>query len=109
MNERTEQNFLDEINIHKSFYDVAIAQRNAAWKEIESLKQRIEKLMNIMKLDAEDWCEEDEKIKQQALRILPEEKVEGDTWHVPRTVELVEMITDEAVSLKNQLNAKNNS
>lgn len=104
-----------ELNVAKAFHNVAVTQRDAAWREVENLKAEnknlqtnIEKLQNIMKHDIQDWCEEDEKIRQQAMRILPEEKINGDSWHVPRMVELVEMITDEAVNLQNQLKAKNN-
>jgi len=78
-------------------------------ERVKSMMRKIEVLMSklagqheiILKLENDirqankDWCEEDEAIKELALRVLPSDKVEGDEWHVPRTVELVEMIVDE--------------
>jgi hypothetical protein len=56
--------------------------------------ETILKLENDIRLANKDWCEEDEAIKKLALTVLPGYEVEGDEWHIPRTVELVEMIVD---------------
>ena len=56
--------------------------------------ETILKLENDIRLANKDWCEEDEAIKKLALTVLPKHEVEGDEWHIPRTVELVEMIVN---------------
>lgn len=47
-----------------------------------------------------DWCEDDEAIKQQALRVLDAAKVEGDSVYVPRMGALAEMMADEIERLR---------
>lgn len=47
-----------------------------------------------------DWCDDDEDIKQRALRVLDAEIIEGDTWHVPRMGELAKMLADEVERLQ---------
>ena len=83
--------------------------KNHEDERIKSMMRKLEVLMTkaarqhevILKLESEiklhnkDWCEEDEAIKELALTVLPSDRVEGDEWHIPRTVELVEMIVDE--------------
>lgn len=69
--------------------------------EVERLRKVAKKLEEDIELQNKDWCDDDEAIKQQALRVLPKEKVEGDTWHVPRMVELAEMMADEIERLRN--------
>ena len=68
--------------------------------EIERLKKVAKKLKADVELQNKNWCDDDEAIKQQALRVLPKEKVEGDTWHVPRMGELAEMMADEIERLR---------
>ena len=78
--------------------------KNAQWcDEVVRLKAINEHLEKSINLHNKDWCEDDENIKKQALRVLPAEKVEGDSWHVPRMAELAEMITDHAVALQQRL------
>lgn len=50
-----------------------------------------------------DWCDDDEAIKQQALRVLDAAKVEGDSVYVPRMGALAEMMADELVKLRDEL------
>ena len=47
-----------------------------------------------------DWCDDDEAIKQQALRVLDAAKVEGDSVYVPRMGALAEMMADEIERLR---------
>lgn len=47
-----------------------------------------------------DWCDDDEAIKQQALRVLDVAKVEGDSVYVPRMGALAEMMADEIERLR---------
>lgn len=62
--------------------------------------EEIDKLCEEIKLQNKDWCDDDEAIKQQALRVLPKEAVEGDSVHVPRMGELAEMMADEIERLR---------
>lgn len=68
--------------------------------DIERLKITIKQLQDEIKLQNKDWCDDDEAIKQQALRVLPKEAVEGDSVHVPRMGELAEMMADEIERLR---------
>lgn len=68
--------------------------------EIERLKKVAKKLKADIELQNKDWCDDDEAIKQQALRVLPKEVVEGDSVHVPRMGELAEMMADEIERLR---------
>lgn len=47
-----------------------------------------------------DWCDDDEAIKQQALRVLDAAKVEGNSVYVPRMGALAEMMADEIERLR---------
>lgn len=62
--------------------------------------EEIDRLHEKIKIQNKDWCDDDEAIKQQALRVLPKEKVEGDSVHVPRMGELAEMMADEIMRLR---------
>lgn len=62
--------------------------------------EEIDRLHEKIKLQNKDWCDDDEAIKQQALRVLPKEVVEGDSVHVPRMGELAEMMADEIERLR---------
>ena len=68
--------------------------------EIERLRKVAKKLKEDTELQNKDWCDDDEAIKQQALRVLPKEVVEGDSVHVPRMGELAEMMADEIERLQ---------
>lgn len=68
--------------------------------EIERLKKVAKKLKADIELQNKDWCDDDEAVKQQALRVLPKEVVEGDSVHVPRMGELAEMMADEIERLR---------
>lgn len=68
--------------------------------EIERLRERINNLNRELHQQVKDWCDDDEAIKQQALRVLPKEVVEGDSVHVPRMGELAEMMADEIEHLR---------
>lgn len=69
--------------------------------DIERLKITIKQLLqDEINLQNKDWCDDDETIKQQALRVLPKEAVEGDSVHVPRMGELAEMMADEIIRLR---------
>lgn len=56
--------------------------------EVERLREQLNQLNK-------DWCEEDEAIKQQALRVLDSKVVEGDSWYVPRGSALVELMANK--------------
>jgi hypothetical protein len=62
----------------------------------------VNRLNEFIKRQNQDWCDMDEAIKKQALRVLDAKRVEGDSWHVPRDVELVEMIVEEYMTIKEQ-------
>ena len=68
--------------------------------EIERLKKVAKKLKADIELQNKDWCDDDEAIKQQALRVLPKEMVEGDSVHIPRMGELAEMMANEIMRLR---------
>jgi hypothetical protein len=63
----------------------------------------VNRLNEFIKRQNQDWCDMDEAIKKQALRVLDAKRVEGDKWHVPRDVELVELIVEEYIAIKEQL------
>jgi len=68
--------------------------------DIERLKITIKQLQDEINLQNKDRCDDDEAIKQQALRVLPKEVVEGDSVHVPRMGELAKMMADEIERLR---------
>jgi len=68
--------------------------------EIERLKKVVKKLKADIEQQNKDWCDDDEAIKQQALRVLPKEMVEGDSFHVPRMGGLAELMADEIERLR---------
>jgi len=71
----------------------------------EELEDKIKELEAENAKLTKDWCDDDDAIKQQALRVLDPKRIEGDTWHVPRMVELAEMLADEVERLRDE-NAK---
>ena len=74
------------------------AGRNAEQAEVDQLRAELALLRK-------DWCDDDETIKQQALRVLDAAKVEGDSWSVPRGSALAEMMADKLVEVKAELAA----
>lgn len=70
---------------------------------IITLANEVKRLQAEIKLQNKDWCEDDEAIKQQALRVLDAAKVEGDSWSVPRGSALAEMMAYECELLRDQL------
>lgn len=72
---------------------------------VAELEAENAKLHNVVKLHVDHWCDDDEDIKQQALRVLDAEVVEGDTSYVPRMGALAELLADECLKLKAE-NAK---
>lgn len=64
------------------------------------LATEIERLRAELAQFRKDWCDDDEAIKQQALRVLDAAKVEGDSVYVPRMGALAEMIADEMERLR---------
>jgi hypothetical protein len=71
--------------------------------DVTEARNEIERLQKINEQAAKDWCEDDEGIRKQAMRVLDPKIVEGDTWHVPRMAELAEMMADEIESLKKEV------
>jgi hypothetical protein len=69
-----------------------------AMAEVESL--RAERLQS-----AKDWCDDDDEIRKQALRVLPGDVVNGDTYAVPRFGELAKLLADEVETLRAKLKA----
>jgi phosphotransferase system HPr-like phosphotransfer protein len=67
---------------------------------IITLANEVKRLQAEIKLQNKDWCEDDEAIKQQALRVLDAAKVEGDSVYVPRMGALAEMMADEIERLR---------
>lgn len=65
----------------------------------------VNQLNELIERQNKDWCDMDEAIKKQALRVLDAKRVEGDSWYVPRDVELVEMIVEEYMAIKEQFEA----
>ena len=59
------------------------------------LAAEVERLRAELAQFRKDWCDDDEAIKQQALRVLDAAKVEGDSVYVPRMGALAEMMADE--------------
>ena len=71
----------------------------------EVIAAEVERLRAELALLRKDWCDDDETIKQQALRVLDAAKVEGDSWSVPRGSALAEMMADKLVEVKAELAA----
>jgi len=65
--------------------------------------EEIDRLREKIKLQNKDWCDDDEAITQQALRVLPKEAVDGDSFHVPRMGELAEMMANEIIRLRDNI------
>lgn len=57
-------------------------------------------LYNQYKQDIKDECEKDQKIKQFASRVLDQKLLDGDTWYVPCSVHITEMLVEEIEELK---------
>ena len=66
------------------------------------LEAEVERLRAELAQSRKDWCDDDEAIKQQALRVLAKFEVEGDSVHVPRMAELAEMMADTAICHKEE-------
>lgn len=64
------------------------------------LSAEVERLKAELAQSRKDWCDDDEAIKQQALRVLDAAKVEGDSVYVPRMGALAEMMADEMERLR---------
>lgn len=75
-------------------YNEAKSKATQYSKEVETLHLELHQ-------QAKDWCDDDEAVKLQALRVLPKGVVEGDTWYVPRMADLAEMMADEIERLRN--------
>ena len=67
---------------------------------LETLAAEVERLRAELAELRKDWCDDDEAIKQQALRVLDAAKVEGDSVYVPRMGALAEMMADEIERLR---------
>lgn len=72
------------------------------WENGEIMAAEVERLRAELAQLRKDWCDDDEAIKQQALRVLPKFEVEGDSVHVPRMGELAEMMADTALRYKEE-------
>jgi hypothetical protein len=70
---------------------------------LETLSKEVERLRAELAQFRKDWCDDDEAIKQQALRVLDAAKVEGDSVYVPRMGALAEMMADEMVKIRAEL------
>lgn len=66
-------------------------------------RREIDRLRAELAQSRKDWCDDDEAIKQQALRVLDAAKVEGDSVYVPRMGALAEMMADELVKVRAEL------
>ena len=75
------------------------------WEDGEILASEVERLRAELAQLRKDWCDDDEAIKQQALRVLDAAKVEGDSVNVPRMGALAEMMADELVKVRAELAA----
>lgn len=74
------------------------------WREAcGRLEAQIKVLQDEIKQQNKDWCDEDEAVRNHALRVLPKETVYGDTWSVPSVVALSEMMADEIIKLRNNI------
>lgn len=92
------------IRLHDIEHQLYEAGDGDTWREAcGRLEAQIKVLQNEIKLQNKDWCDDDEAIKQQALRALPKESVEGDSFHVPRMGELAEMMADEIIKLREKI------
>jgi hypothetical protein len=76
---------------------IVTQQSNSA----SDLHLEIERLQKENQLLIRDWCEDDEHIKTQALRVLPAHKLEGD--YPPRMGAIAELLVEEILSLRQQL------
>lgn len=83
--------------------NVFIATRFVPTWKYNEMGDKIERLNKEIKLQNKDWCDDDEAIKQQALRVLSKEAVEGGSVHVPRMGELAEIMADEIERLREVL------
>lgn len=57
-------------------------------------------LYNKYKQDIKDECEKDQKIKQFASRVLDQKIIDGDTWYVPCSVHIAEILVEKIEELK---------
>lgn len=72
---------------------------------IMTLANEVKRLQAEIKLQNKDWCDDDEAIKKQALRVLPKVMIEGDSCNVPFMSEVAEMMADEIERLRAELAA----
>ncbi len=79
--------------------DIAIQESKRKAEKITKLVAETARLLAEKTRLTKDWCDDDEDIKKQALRVLPSEVVEGDTWYVPRMGDLAELMADECKRL----------
>ena len=63
--------------------------------DYERMRDEIEQLRKERTQAAEDWCNDDDEIRKHALRVLPEDVVNGDTFSVPRFGALAELMADK--------------
>lgn len=86
--------------LHDIEHQLYEAGDSNTWREACSrLEIQVKRFQDEIKQHVKDWCDDDEAIRQQALRVLPKESVEGDSVHVPRMGELAEMMADEIIKL----------
>ena len=94
------------MNVDEAIWFAGVLQRSGR-KDSEAeaapiLAAEVERLRAELAQLRKDWCDDDEAIKQQALRVLPKFEVEGDSVHVPRMGELAKMMADEALRQKEE-------
>ena len=70
------------------------------WEGADETIAEVERLRTELAQLRKDWCDDDEQVKQQALRVLDAAKVEGDSVYVPRMGSLAEMMADEVERLR---------
>ena len=93
------------IRLHDIEHQLHEAGDGDTWREAcGRLEAQIKVLQDEIKLQNKDWCDDDEAVRNQALRVLPREIVYGDTWFVPSVVALSEMMAEEIIKLRDSIN-----
>lgn len=98
---------IEDLRLLVATYDIQLDRYEKALRELRNdcdrLEIQVKRFQDEIKQHVKDWCDDDEAIKQQALRVLPKESVEGDSVYVPRMGALAEMMADEIIKLRNSM------
>ena len=65
-------------------------------------KTELARLEKLHKQFLKDWSEDDTDTRKELSRVISQEIIDGDSFHVPPTGDLVEMVVDELEKLRAQ-------